>query len=59
MLFDARLIHGAHPNMSTNRTRNSFFGHYCPRQLSFAWSAHGPKQDFSYGKYADRHQVYP
>mmetsp|Transcript_10461 Transcript_10461/g.17045 ORF Transcript_10461/g.17045 Transcript_10461/m.17045 type:complete len:264 (+) Transcript_10461:464-1255(+) len=53
VFFDARIVHGAYPNKSLNRSRKSFFGHYCPGDLSFSWRG----TDFSRGKYEDRHSV--
>lgn len=39
VLFDARLLHAANENRSSDRTRWSFFGHYVPGDLNFflAW----------------------
>ena len=51
VLFDARLVHGAHENTSKDRGRLSFFAHYCPRTLNFAWRG----IDFSPSVYKDRH----
>ena len=53
VLFDARLVHGAYSNNSKDRTRMSFFGHYCPGDLSFSWRG----TDFSRGIYIDRHTI--
>eukprot|EP00755_Sulcionema_specki_P003214 Sspe_Gene.119868::Locus_117013_Transcript_1_1_Confidence_1.000_Length_900::g.119868::m.119868 len=54
VLFDARLVHSARPNTSEDRTRKSFFGHYVPHSLQFAWRG----TDFSSGAYDDRHRVH-
>ena len=54
VLFDARLAHSAHENSSKDRTRFSFFGHYCPANLQFQWR----DVDFAIEKYEDRHVVY-
>ena len=53
VIFDARLLHAAHPNTSTAATRYSVFGHYVPGDLHFSWRG----EDFSRGTYADRHVV--
>ena len=37
VLFDARLLHAANENTSTNRTRCSFFAHYVTGELQFSW----------------------
>ena len=53
VLFDARLVHGAHENNSTDRSRFSFFAHYCPSSLDFEWRG----TDFSKLTYKDRHDA--
>jgi len=54
VLFDARLLHAANENTSTNRTRCSFFAHYVPGELQFSWRG----VNFSEGCYKDRHVVF-
>lgn len=56
VLFNAMLIHGAHPNTATAapahpRTRFSLFCHFVPTHLGFKWRG----VDFSRGKYLDRY----
>lgn len=53
VLFDARILHAARKNESISRTRYSFFGHFVPGDLNFAWRG----SDFSRGVYEDRHRV--
>jgi len=53
VIFDARLVHGAYPNSSPDRTRFSFFAHYCPTNLNFSWRG----VDFSFPTYKDRHRI--
>lgn len=53
VLFNALLLHAARPNTSVDRTRFSVFGHFVPKGLDFAWRG----EDFSSGKYADRHPL--
>ena len=53
VLFDARLVHGAHTNNSSDKTRMSFFAHYCPSSLEFEWRG----TNFNRDVYADRHQA--
>lgn len=53
VLFNALLLHAAHPNTSASRTRFSVFGHFVPRSLDFEWRG----EDFSRGRYEDRHDV--
>lgn len=54
VIFDARMVHAAHANKSGERSRNSFFAHYCNGDAEFSWRG----VDFGYGKYADRHRVW-
>lgn len=54
VLFNAMLLHAAHRNSHSERTRYSMFGHFVPASLNFGWRG----TDFSHGVYADRHVVY-
>ena len=53
LLFDARLLHAANENISSDRTRWSFFAHYVPGNLDFSWRG----IDFSRHRYKDRYTI--
>ena len=53
VFFSTMLLHGAHKNRSTTRTRRSFFWHYTRAEAQFAWRG----VDFTRGVYNDRHVV--
>jgi len=53
VIFDARVIHGAHPNRSADRPRHSLFAHFARGDHAFNWRG----VDFAFGKYPDRHRL--
>lgn len=54
VLFDPRVVHAAHANESST-TRASVFGHLVLRSETFVYKKNNI--DFTFGKYADRHEI--
>jgi len=53
VLFSSLLMHAAHQNRTSDRTRYSVFWHYVPSDHNFTWRG----TSFARGEYQDRHSI--